>query len=193
MVCIVPIEGVDQAAPAMDSTAVRQAAPEAEAERPEPVPEPESAAINAAAEVEVPEVQIPTWNLGEQIPIAPQIWDADIPQVGEGAARPDSEVEIMTFEEEEKITHVVPEPPRKSPKEKRKKKRRISALQESEGRIVIRLKTTGSAPIAEAVEEEGRPGRTAEILMPTVHSAEEGAVLATEVASVQEERIVEPV
>jgi hypothetical protein len=49
-VCIVPIEGVGQAAPATDSTAVQQAAPEAEAEPPEPVPELESGATTAAAE-----------------------------------------------------------------------------------------------------------------------------------------------
>jgi hypothetical protein len=64
--------------------------------------------------------------------------------------------------------------------------------QESEGRLVIRMKATGSASTAEAEEAEGRPGSTAEILeMPTVHSAEDDEVLATEVASVQE--VGEPV
>jgi hypothetical protein len=80
MVCVVPIIGVEPAAPASDSTAVQQAEPETEAKpaaEPEPelpvVPKPESGATTAAAEAEVAEIRIPTWNLGEWIPIIPQI------------------------------------------------------------------------------------------------------------------------
>jgi hypothetical protein len=62
-------------------------------------------------------------------------------------------VDILTFEEEEVREPAVPEPRRKSPKEKRKKKRRKSVSRESDGQIVIRLKTTDSAQTAEAVEE----------------------------------------
>jgi hypothetical protein len=69
----------------------------------------------------------------------------------------DTEVEIIIFEEKE-IVPVAPEPPKNSLKEKRKKKRKKLAPPESEGHLVIWLKTTGSAPIVEAVEEEGRPG-----------------------------------
>jgi hypothetical protein len=32
-------------------------------------------------------LQIPSWNLEERIPIAPQEWDADTPQIGVGAGR----------------------------------------------------------------------------------------------------------
>jgi hypothetical protein len=84
---------------------VRQTASEPEAEPPV-VLEPDLGGTTVVAETEVSEIQIPTWNLGEHIPIAPQMWDADTPQVGEGVAGPDSEVEIITFEEEEEITHV---------------------------------------------------------------------------------------
>jgi hypothetical protein len=82
--------------------------------------------------------------------------------------------------------------PRKSPKEKRKKKKK-SATRESEGQFVIRLKTPGSAQPVAAVEEEGRPGSMAEILTATVHSAENGEVLAAEASSVQIEVFVKPV
>jgi hypothetical protein len=146
-----------------------------------------------AVKTDISEIQIPTWNLGERIPIAPQLWDANTPQVGERAVALDSEVDIRTFEEEEEITPAVAEFPRKLSKEKRKKKRRKSASWESEGQFVIRLKTLGSTQTAKAVEEEGRPGSTTKILRTTVHSAEEDAVLATEVVSVQKETIVEPV
>jgi hypothetical protein len=94
----------------------------------------------------------------------------------------------MIFMYEEEIAHlpVVPEPPRKLAKDKRKKKKKKkSAVRESEGEFVIRLKTPGSAPTAESVQAEGRPGSTAEILTEaTVHSAEEGAVLAAKAVSV---------
>jgi hypothetical protein len=34
-----------------------------------------------------PNLQVPTWNLEERIPIAPQEWDADTLQIGVGAGR----------------------------------------------------------------------------------------------------------
>jgi hypothetical protein len=115
------------------------------------------------------ELQIPTWDLGERIPIQLQIWDADTPQVGVGAA--DEDVDIVTLDDSE-TTPAVPEPPKKSPKEKRKKKRKKLAQRESDGRLVIRLRNAGS------VEDEGRPGGTTEIVYPeTVNSAADGAVL----------------
>jgi hypothetical protein len=67
----------------------------------------------------------------------------------------DSEVEILTFEEEEEKEPAIPKPVRKSSKDKRKNKRKKSAPPESEGRIVIRLKTTGSPPTVEAVRKDG--------------------------------------
>jgi hypothetical protein len=114
------------------------------------------------------EIQIPTWNLGERIPIAPQIWDADTPQVVEGMT--DEDVDIVTLDE------AVPEPPKKR-----------SAHQDPDGRRASGLQRAGPADTAETEEDEGRPDNTVEILEPaSVHSAEDGAVLATEVASVQE-------
>jgi hypothetical protein len=46
--------------------------------------------VTTAVDVTTAEVkiQIPTWNLGERIPIAPQIWDADTPQIIEGTTDP---------------------------------------------------------------------------------------------------------
>jgi hypothetical protein len=63
-------------------------------------------------------VQVPTWNLDTRIPIAPQVWDADTPQIGVGAA--DDGVEIANLEDLEPMP-VAPEPPRISPTEKRPK------------------------------------------------------------------------
>jgi hypothetical protein len=60
------------------------------------------------------DIQIPTWNLGERIPIAPQVWDADTPQV---------EVDLINLDQSED-TPAVPEDVKNSPKEKRKRKRR---------------------------------------------------------------------
>jgi hypothetical protein len=88
------------------------------------------------------EIQIPTWNLGERIPIAPQVWDADTPQVEVGAVEDD--VDIINLDDSE-IMPTAPETIRKSPKEKRKKKRRRSAQEETDGRLVIQLRTAGSA------------------------------------------------
>jgi hypothetical protein len=89
--------------------------------------------------------------------------------------------------DDSEITPAVPEPPRKSPKDKKKKKRNRVAQQDADGRLVIRLKKAGPAQTPEATKHEGRPAETAKILESvTVHSAENGAVLATDVASVQE-------
>jgi hypothetical protein len=85
-------------------------------------------------------------------------------QIGVGAA--DEDVDIITLDDSE-IMLAVPEPPKKSPKEKQKKKRKKSAQP------------------ADTAEEEGRSGGMTEVLeLELVHSAEEGAVLATKVASV---------
>jgi hypothetical protein len=82
----------------------------------EALPELELPTTQAAA---LTDIQIPMWNLEERIPIAPQVWDADTLQVEVGAA--DDDVDIVTLDDLE-ITHVVPEPPKKSPKDKKKKK-----------------------------------------------------------------------
>jgi hypothetical protein len=63
------------------------------------------------------DMQIPRWNLGERIPIAPQVWDVDRPQVDVRAAEVD--VDIINLDSE--ITPVAPETVKKSPIEKRKK------------------------------------------------------------------------
>jgi hypothetical protein len=93
------------------------------------------------------EIQIPTWNLAEQIPIAPQIWDADTPQIVEETA--DEDVDIVTLDD------AVHEPPKKSPKEKRRKKRKRSAHQDSDGRRASRLQRAGPADTTETAEDEG--------------------------------------
>jgi hypothetical protein len=105
-------------------------------------------------------------------------------QVGVGAA--DEDVDIVTLDDSE-TTPAVPEPPKKSPKEKHKKKRKKLVQQESDSQLVIRSKKPSPAQPAQDAEADGRPDRTAEILnLPSIHSAEDGAILATEVASVQE-------
>jgi hypothetical protein len=77
--------------------------------------------------------------------------------------------------------------------QKRKKKKKM-ATRESEGPFVIRLKTPSPAQPAEAMEEEGRQGRTAKVLTaPTIYSAEDGAVLAAEAVSVQVDILDRPV
>jgi hypothetical protein len=98
--------------------------------------------LTAASQAAFTDIQIPTWNLGERIPIAPQVWDADTPQVDVGTTKED--VDIVTIDPSE-ITPAEPKDVRKSPKEKRKRKRRRSAQQETDGQLVIRFKTTGSA------------------------------------------------
>jgi hypothetical protein len=108
------------------------------------------------------EIQIPTWNLGERIPIAPQVWDADTPKVGVGVVEDDEE--LVTLDDSE-IPPAVPEPLKKSPKDKRKEKWKRSVQQETDGRLVIRLKKVGPAQPAEAAGADGR----AEILYPVSH------------------------
>jgi hypothetical protein len=156
-------------------TAEEETLPEAE-ERPmqEPEAEPATAPSN---------IQVPIWNLDERIPIAPQVWDADTPQIGVGAAEDD--VEIVNLEDSE-LTPVAPEPPRISPKEKRTKRRKRPANRKEKGRLIIRLNETSSAQTAEAAEDEGRPNHTADNFGSLrVHNAEEDTILATNVASVQ--------
>jgi hypothetical protein len=71
-------------------TVEEETLPETE-ERPAQEPEPEPAAPS--------NIQVPTWNLDERIPIAPQVLDADTPQIGVGAA--DDDVEIVNLEDSE--------------------------------------------------------------------------------------------
>jgi hypothetical protein len=59
------------------------------------------------------DIQIPTWNLGERLPIAPQVWDADTPQVDAGTAEED--VNLINLDQLED-TPAVPEDVRNSPK-----------------------------------------------------------------------------
>jgi hypothetical protein len=80
----------------------------------------------------------------------------------------------------------MPEPPKKSLKDKQKKKQKKSAQPRSDGHLVIRLKTVGPTQPAEAAEDEKRQGGTTEVLEPRpVNSVEDSADLAIEVASVQ--------
>jgi hypothetical protein len=129
------------------------------------------------------DIQVPAWNLGERIPIAPQVWDVDTPPIGVGAVEDD--VDIVTLEDSE-ITPVAPEPPWKLPKERKKKRQKRAAQRDEDGRLVIWLTEECSAQTADAAEDEGRPNQTTDNFgARTVHSAEEDAVLATDVASVQ--------
>jgi hypothetical protein len=128
-------------------------------------------------------IQVPTWNLDERIPIAPQVWDADTQQIGVGAAGND--VEVVNLEDSEP-TPIAPEPPRISPKEKRIGRRKMPAHRKKKGRSIIRLTETSSAQTVKATKDERRPNRTADNFgSQPVHNAQEEAVLATEVASVQ--------
>jgi hypothetical protein len=189
---IVPMEGAGQAPPVAvttlvdDTTLMAEATADALTEK-ETLPEPEPPTAQepiAETMVALIDIQIPKWNLGERILIAPQVWDANTPQMEVGAAEAD--VDIVNLEESE-LTPATPETVRKSPKEKQKSKRRRSAEQETDGQLVIRLKTTGSTRPADAAEVNERPGGTANIVEPaTVHSAVDGADLATAVVSVQE-------
>jgi hypothetical protein len=45
------------------------------------------------------DIRIPTWNLGKWILIAPQVWDADMLQVGVGAVEDD--VDIINVDDSE--------------------------------------------------------------------------------------------
>jgi hypothetical protein len=125
-------------------------------------------------------IQVPTWNLDERIPIAPQEWDADTPQISVGAAN--DGVEIIDLEDSDPR----PEPPRVSPTKPRSRRRKMPAHGKKKGRLIIRLRETSSAQTAEAAEDKGRPTQTADnFAYQHVHRAQEDAVLATEVASVQ--------
>jgi hypothetical protein len=100
-------------------------------------------------------------------------------------------VEIVNLEDSE-LTPVVLEPPRISPKEKRTKRRKRPASRKEKGRLIIRLNETSSTQTAVAAEDEGRPNQTADNFgSQRVHNAEEDAILATNVASVQ--RLEDPV
>jgi hypothetical protein len=62
----------------------------------------------------------------------------------------------------------------------------MPAHRKKKGRLIIRLTETSSTQTTEAAEDEGRPTQTADnFASQPVHSAQENAVLATEVASVQ--------
>jgi hypothetical protein len=111
---------LDQTTPRAEVTAE---APAEEETLPESKP-PAAQGPTTATTTAFTDIAIPTWNLGERIPIAPQVWDADTPQVDVGTAEDD--VDIINLDESE-ITPAGPEDVRKSPKEKRKKKRRRSA------------------------------------------------------------------
>jgi hypothetical protein len=76
------------------------------------------------------DIRIPTWNLGERISIAPQVWDADTLQVDVGMAEED--VDLINLDQSED-TPAVPEDVRNSPKEKQQRKRRRSAQPETNG------------------------------------------------------------
>jgi hypothetical protein len=67
----------------------------------------------AASQPAFTDIQIPTWNLGERIPIAPQVWDADTPQVDVGTAAKD--VDLINLDQSED-TPAIPEDVRKLPK-----------------------------------------------------------------------------
>jgi hypothetical protein len=178
-----------QAAPRAEETAEAPATEAPAEEETLPESEPPTAQEPATAITAVfTNIQIPTWNLGERIPIVPQVWDADTPQIDVGTAGEDVEVIDQGSSE---ITPTVPADVGMSPKAKRKRKRRGSATKATDGRLVIRLKQSGPAQTAEATEDNERPGSTAVNQAETVQSVEDGAVLATEVADVQETR--EPV
>jgi hypothetical protein len=51
-------------------------------------------------------IQVPTWNLDERIPIAPQVWDADTPQISIGVA--DDGVEMIEIQTRGPSPHSYP-------------------------------------------------------------------------------------
>jgi hypothetical protein len=79
------MKGAGRTPPVVVTMALDQTAPRAEvtAEAPPealPASEPPAAqGSTAATTTAFTDIQIPTWNLGERIPIAPQTWDADTP------------------------------------------------------------------------------------------------------------------
>jgi hypothetical protein len=128
-----------------DQTTPMAAATANAAAKDEALPEPELPKAQepaAGTTTAFTDIQIPTWNLGERIPIAPQVWDANTPQVGVGAA--EDEVHIINLDDSE-TTPAAAEPLKQSPKKKRKKKRKRSAQQETDGQLVIRFKKESSA------------------------------------------------
>jgi hypothetical protein len=95
-----------------------------------------------AEEETLPESELPTaWEPTTATKAA--FTDIQIP-TGADVGTADEDVNIINLDPSE-ITPAVPEDVRKSPKEKRKKKRRRSTQQETDGRLVIRFKTAGSA------------------------------------------------
>jgi hypothetical protein len=145
-----------QTAPRVEETVEASADEETLPESEPPTAQGPTAAITAV----FTDIQIPTCNLGERIPIAPQAWDVDTPQVDVGTA--EDNVDIINLDASE-ITPAIPEDVRKSPKEKHKKKRRRSAQRQADGRLVIQLKTAGSARPADGTEDNERPGGMAEM------------------------------
>jgi hypothetical protein len=102
---------VDQTTPMAEATADALAEEEALPEPKPPMAQEPTAETTAA----FTDIKIPRWNLGERIPIAPKVWDADTLQVKVGAAEAD--VDIINLDDS-KITPAAPETFRKSPKEK---------------------------------------------------------------------------
>jgi hypothetical protein len=96
-------------------------------------------------------VQVRTWNLDTGIPIAPQVWDADTPQIGVGAV--DDGVEIVNLEDSEPM----PAPPRISLTKQRPRRQKMPAHRKKKCRLIIRFTEASSAQTAEAAEDEGRP------------------------------------
>jgi hypothetical protein len=92
----------DQTAPKAEVTAEAPAEEEALPESEPPTAQGPTTATTAV----FTDIQIPTWNLGERIPIAPKVWDADTPQVDVGTA--EYNVDIINLDESE-ITPAVPE------------------------------------------------------------------------------------
>jgi hypothetical protein len=74
----------------------------------------------------------------------------------------EDDVDIINLDGSE-ITPATPKLVKKSPKEKRKKKWKRPQW-EADGQLVIKLKNAGSTRLADAMEADGRPDGTAEIL-----------------------------
>jgi hypothetical protein len=66
-------------------------APAEEETLPESEP-PTAGEPTAATKAAFTDIQIPTWNLGERIPIAPEVGDADTPQVDVGKVEEDVDI-----------------------------------------------------------------------------------------------------
>lgn len=112
----------------------------------------------------------------------------------EGTTAADPNIDIMDFVKEDnaRLAPVATEKPRKSSKEKQKKKKAVERNPRT--CLVLQLKTPGSASTAVAKEREGRSSNMAKILMATsVHSLEEGIVLAVETMCVQNRVVDGPI